>query len=149
MKKIKLTQGKYALVDDEDYEYLNQWKWYFHSTGYAVRNCYKNGHRHIKLHRFLLSAGKKEIDHINGNRLDNRKKNLRRVFRKQNVWNSKKWKNKTSSKGVDFTRNKWRARIGKNWKSIHLGYFKTEKEARKAYIKAAKEFHGEYASWKR
>ena len=75
MKKIKLTQGKYAIVDDEDFAYLNQWRWYYHNN-YAVHTN-KNKSR-IYMHRFILNTPKKMFsDHINGNGLDNRRSNLR------------------------------------------------------------------------
>ena len=100
MKKIKLTQGKVALVDDGDFEWLSQWKWTYKNGGYAYRSIGSKGH--IFLHRAIMKSPKNlEIDHINGNGLDNRRSNLRFATHKQNIRNQQKQKNRTSKyKGV-------------------------------------------------
>lgn len=161
-KKIKLTQGKYALVDAEDFEWLSQWKWYYwkakHArTGYAVRNqkgMEIEGKRSgVRMHRQILS-GAELVDHINGNGLDNRRKNLRAVTHGQQVQNRPTFKNKKNSKlkGVIKTNwegySYWVARIRKDGKYYYLGTFKSELAAHRAYIKKAKELHGEFARWK-
>ena len=99
MKHIPLTQGKVAIVDDKDYEYLNQWKWYAHKKGntyYARRSInYKlNGKkktRTIQMHNIVLSKTdvSKEIDHKNHNGLDNRLSNLRICTHAQNLANQR------------------------------------------------------------
>jgi hypothetical protein len=92
MKRIKLTQGKYALVDDEDFESLNKYKWYFHQ-GYAIRNTkMKFGKRTtIFMHRIITNCPKgKDVDHINMNGLNNQKYNMRVCKRSQNITNDKK-----------------------------------------------------------
>lgn len=132
MKKIKLTQGKYALVDDEDYEWLSQWKWHY-NKGYAVRGVFngKNMSK-IRLHREVAKMKPGEItDHINRNKLDNRKSNLRSVTVSQNRRNVK-------SKGYSWDKkmNKWKAQIQIHRKKIYLGSFTSERSARKAYITA-------------
>lgn len=148
MKTIKLTQGKETIVDDEDYEYLSQWKWYYHN-GYATRSTNRiNGiQTTIRLHKLLTSL-KEEVDHINGNRLDNRKDNLRICSRKENSRNQIK-RNNTSSKykGVSWNKRnqKWMSFITYNYKRIHLGYFYNEIDAAKAYNKAAIKYHKEFA----
>jgi len=88
------------------------------------------------------------IDHINGNGLDNRKANLRPATVAQNAWNSKKRNPRSGYKGVCFDKDKglWRAAIVCNRKRIHLGYFKDKTTAAKAYDKAAKKYHGQFAS---
>jgi len=103
VKKIKLTQGRYALVDDEDFNWLNQWKWCFdRSNGYAHRNQWVNGkNRKIYMHRIILGNPrgiliKVETDHKNRNKLDNRRKNLRVVTRSENVLNKGLQSNNTS-----------------------------------------------------
>lgn len=153
MKKIKLTQGKYAEVDDEDFEWLSQWKWYARNnknTWYAVRNICKNGKRKILyMHRVIMNCPKnKQIDHINHNGLDNRKINLRICTQSKNVMNSRKQKNTSSRyKGVNyhFILNKWRSTIQINRKYKHLGYYKDEIISAKIYDYKAKELFGEYS----
>ena len=164
MKKIKLTQGKYALVDNEDFEYLNQWKWCFHKTpkdtqGYAIRSgyCRKTGKRsRIAIHRVIVKAKLGEIcDHRNGNGLDNRRKNLRTCTLEQSARNKKASRRKklNAIKGVTIIKNNsgipsyWIARITHNKKRIYLGTFKTKRAAEKAYKQAALKFHGEFAKW--
>ena len=95
MKNIKLTKGKFAKVDDEDYEYLNQWKWYAShcpsgNIWYAQRSAYNNGKRKtIKMHRLIIDANKKNVvDHIDGNGLNNTKSNLHECSQRENVINS-------------------------------------------------------------
>jgi len=152
-KKIKLTQGKYALVDAEDFERLSQWKWYI-NHGYAVRNQYGQRHTQVKMHIAIL--GRKpghEIDHVNGKRADNRKKNLRFSTRVQNQQNRPRNKNNTTGfKGVKAhwtgAKFSYQARLWDCGRYIHIGTFKTKLIAHRAYIKKAKEFHGEFARWK-
>ena len=150
-KLIHLTQGKLAIVDDEDYEYLNQWKWRISSSGYARRNSKSNNKLiEIRLHRVITNCPEdKQVDHINGNRLDNRKENLRICTHKQNSYNkSKKRTNKSGYKGVYWctTSKKWRSRIACDGKEIHLGYFDDIKEAAIHYNNAALKYHGEFAN---
>jgi HNH endonuclease/AP2 domain len=151
MKEIKLTQGKFAIVDDEDFERVNQYKWCF-QQGYALRGQWIKGEKITKiigLHRFIMNPKKDEfIDHINGNGLDNRKENLRIVTKQQNAFNSNKPITNTSGyKGVSFFRRdkKWRAVIKLNQKYVHIGYFDDKITAAKAYDKKAKELFGNFA----
>jgi hypothetical protein len=157
MRKIPLTQGKFALVDDEDYGYLIQWRWQYYltkgsSTGYASRGVQKDNVRKIiKMHRVILrEINDLHIDHINGNGLDNRKSNLRYATRAQNRSNSMS-NNKNGFKGVTKKIGRvskpYCAQIRSNGKQYNLGYFKTPKEAHEAYKKAAIELHGEFAKW--
>lgn len=156
MKQIPLTQGKFAIVDDEDYEWLNQWKWYarkHRNTFYAIRNTNQQSseRKHVRMHRLILGLRKgdgKTSDHKNGNGLDNRRKNLRICTKSQNSQNRLPLKNTSSKfKGVYWDKKGkiWRAGIQKNSKRIYLGCFKSEIEAAKAYDRKAKELFGEFA----
>lgn len=148
MKKIQLSQNKKSIIDDEDYERLNQWKWSFHNGGYGVRTTWPDN-KAVLLHRIVMNCpDNMEVDHINGNKLDNRKENLRVCTARENRLNRKKSKNKTSKyKGVHWNKDnsKWRAKITVNDKSISLGCFITELEAAEAYNKSALTYFGKYA----
>ncbi len=149
MKEILLTKGKKTIVDDVDYDMLSQFKWCYSPTGYAVRRAPLEAYALLYLHRVLLEAKDGEyIDHINGDRLDNRKDNLRKCSMSENLMNRGKQKNNSSGyKGVslDKSRNKWQAQIQKNGKNISLGRFYTREDAARAYDKAAVEFHQEFS----
>lgn len=151
MKKIELTHGKFAIVDDEDYEELNKYKWNYKDNGYAVRSKQINGVRlpNIFMHRVIMNTPlDKECDHINGDRLDNRKENLRVCTHAQNCYNKVKKPNTTSKyRGVYFESQtkKWCARAQKNKKQHYLGLFITEEEAALAYNQKARELFGEFA----
>ncbi len=156
MKTIKLTQGKKAMVDDEDYAWLNQWKWYAHkdrNTYYAVRDT---SHRtpkreYIRMHRLILGLKKgdgKLSDHWNHNGLDNRKSNLRLCTYSQNAQNRIPLENTASRfKGVDWQKGakKWCASITNNGKCVHLGLFDSEIQAAKKYDETARGLFGEFA----
>ncbi len=154
MKEIPLTQGRVAIVDDVDFEYLSQWKWCYTAPGYVVRrrrNAELPGSRRIYLHRVVARPLEDEVvDHINRNKLDNRRANLR-CLRDQslNLLNqgiSKK--NKTGVKGVvrlaDKKRSsaKFAAYLSVKNKTHFLGHFDTLEEAERARINASMEYHG-------
>lgn len=150
MKKIKLTKGKYALVDNQDFEFLNQWKWHFLNAGYAARTI-RMGKKFKKvlMHHILITRiiGQ-EVDHKNGNKLDNRKQNLRLCTTTQNHWNRGKLKtNKSGYKGVHWhkARQKWSVNITVNHKKYFLGYFTNKKKAATVYKATAKRFYKEFA----
>lgn len=155
MKQIILTQGKIALVDDEDYTVLVQYRWCVKydpsiDTWYAVSRTPRPEHKQILMHRMVLHLTNPSefVDHIDHNGLNNCRSNLRACCNKQNQHNRRKVKNKTSEyKGVAWikTHKKWRATIMEKGKNRFLGYFNTEKEAAKAYNEKALEMFGAFA----
>ncbi len=158
MKKIKLSQRKYALVDDEDYEYLNQWKWCVckrKKTSYAIGLIKINGCRtQVLMHRLIMNTPPiMETDHIDHDGLNNQKSNLRNCTKQQNAWNRQATgSSKYRGVSVYFVTHKHciskyiAAHISVNSKSVHLGHFKTEEDAARAFDQAAKKHHGEFAN---
>jgi len=150
-KRIPLTKGKYAIIDDGDYEWINQWKWYAHiphgKNIYAVRTE-KNKCKFM--HREILGINDPKVftDHINRNGLDNRRKNLRTCTIVENNRNHPSRKGSSSKyKGVSWNKkhNKWVAMIEKNRVNYYLGCFCDEKNAAIAYNQKAKELFGDFA----
>lgn len=152
MKEIELSKGHQAIIDDEDYEYLNQFKWHFDGR-YAARTIWNKETKKeskVYMHRIIIeSDGNLKVDHINNNKLDNRKSNLRIVTDYENARNQSTQKRKKSSryKGVCFVKdkNKFKAYIKTNGKLIHLGYSDDEKECALLYNKKALELFGEFS----
>jgi len=108
MKKIKLTKGQFTIVDDDMFDYLNQWKWYLNNDGYAVRSKRVfNGKKHIFMHRLVNNTpDNMQTDHINRDKLDNRNENLRNTTKMLNGRNRGTPKNNTSGyKGVVWDKN--------------------------------------------
>lgn len=147
---IELSSGQYAKVDEEYYEYLNQFKWSASkqkNSYYALRQ--KADKTFIYMHQEILGkSNDKIIDHIDGNGLNNTKENLRFVNKSQNAFNSFHPNGISKYKGVwkKQDRNKaWVAEITVEGKKYHLGAFYTEKEAALAYNEAAISLVGVYA----
>ena len=140
MKKIKLTKGQFALVDNDDFEILNKYHWQYNAkTGAEAK---------ILMHRIVIKAPKDTIvDHIDRNRLNNKKSNLRLCTTEQNNHNTGMFKNNTSGyKGVNWNKREkvWKASITKNNKRVGLGVFKTAREAAIAYNNAVIKLRGEF-----
>lgn len=142
-KRIPLTQGEFAIVDAEDFDYLNRWKWYTHkqkhSGIYAVRNKPGKKRQMLFMHREVMKApkGGPMVDHINHNGLDNRKGNLRFASPTLNQLNRKSAKNNPHGiAGVTRLKNRWLARINFEGRAYHLGHFKSKTDAINARKKA-------------
>jgi hypothetical protein len=158
LKTIALTQGKTALVDDEDYNKISHFPWFairqrkhwyaVYATGPATARV------HHRMHTVLMKPPSgMEVDHINGDGLNNTRANMRIVRPADNAKNRRKGTGKggrpTTSqyKGVNFypLRSCWLARIMVDKRSIHIGYFASEEAAARAYDQAAAQHHGEFA----
>jgi hypothetical protein len=153
MREIPLDKGFHAIVDDEDYEEVSKYHWW-ENSGYAVRKIKTpSGWKVIRMHRWLMglqTGDRREVDHINGNKLDNRRStNLRICTHAENMKNYGRPASNTSGfKGVNFEPrwNRWRARIKVNGKRIFLGEFSTPEAAHEAYKQAAEKHHGEFSN---
>ena len=150
---VLFTQkGQEIIIDKEDYNKIKDYTWKLNTNGYAITEV-KKGLEKVKsimLHRLINNTPEGMItDHINRNKLDNRKENLRTCTTSENAMNRKtNYKNETSkTKGVDYRKqdNMWRARICKNGNRINLGLFKTEEEAIKARLNAEKDIFAEFS----
>lgn len=142
---IELSKGKRTLVDDRDYERLSKHDWYYGFRGYAMRSKrMPNGRRKtVSMHREILGVGPdQEVDHINGDKLDNRRSNLRTVSKSANLHNRSAY-GPSKVKGVswDKRKKKWRAEIGKNGRRFWLGYHDTKAAANAAYRSAARKLY--------
>lgn len=150
--RVPLSRGKFALVSDEDGPRVLQFKWSYDGNGYAcrkVRTTRRDGtpfQRKILLHRFVLDAPQgMDVDHVNRNRLDNRRCNLRLATRGQNAANMPP--RRGALKGV-YRRsdcNRWRAEIVVDGRKRHLGTFLSALDAAVTYDQAALEAWGEFA----
>lgn len=154
MKKIPLSQGKFALVDDADFEWLNQWNWYAnknHNTYYAVRSGKLNGKNTlILMHRQILGLTDPKIygEHWDGDGLNNQRSNLRPATNSENQKNKKSKTNGTSKYlGVSWDKGcrKWVCHINIDGKAKYLGLFTDETQAALKYNEYAKIHHGDFA----
>lgn len=161
MKKVPLSRGMFALVDDEDFERVSHFKWHAVQTApgvfYAARSArFGTKQKMILMHRFLLDAASGiDVDHENRNRLDNRRStNIRLATRGQNLaakptldtWQGRK---KTSPfRGVarDKRSGRWTAQISDDGKKRHLGIFDCQEDAARCYDTAAKSLFGTFAT---
>lgn len=154
MKEIKLTRGFVTLVDDEDFQYLNQFKWYafknHNRNYYAARRKTNPGgtSKTVFMHREIINPSiGNQVDHKSRNSLDNTRANLRECTPAQNSMNKKNQNgSKSQYKGVTIFGGKWKAQITCNNKGIYLGLFTSEALAALAYDNKAKELFGEFAN---
>lgn len=148
-QKILLTnRSSFAFVDDADYALLMQWRWRLNNKGYVVRSETIGGKRVvINMHRVIMDAQRGQyVDHIDNDKLNNTRSNLRLCTQSQNQANRRLHKNNTSGyKGVTRRGSRWHARIEVNGKSIHLGYHDSALQASRIYDHAARRFFGEFA----
>lgn len=150
MKEIILSSGRVALVDDQDCKYLSQWKWCYDGN-YATRSVWDSETKRKKkiyMHRALLNPEiGLEVDHINRDKLDNQRQNLRVCTSQENQMNKLKGRDRNLPKGVYWCKNKRRFRTkgSFNKKEKHIGDFTNVLEAAKAYDKWAEDNHGEFA----
>lgn len=149
MIEVPLTQGLFAIIDDEDFSIISKYKWCAHrrrsrSGFYAVTNIGgRKNHKTLQMHRLILGlsfADKRQGDHINGDSLDNRRINLRIATHAENQHNRRV----SASAGVRF-RKRWEAYITHNNKYLYLGTFDTSAEALSARIEAEKKYFGEFS----
>jgi len=155
MKIITLTQGKVALVDDEDFERLSAFKWHYaedkksNKGGYAKRVNPGEGPSYLWMHKVILGLSEHEQgDHRDGNKLNNQKYNLRPATHSNNTYNKvMDGRNSSGFKGVSMPKHfkRWRARAVIHGKEYWGGYFYTREAAAKAYDKLAVKLFGEFA----
>lgn len=142
MKQVPLTKGKFAIVDDEDFVNISQYRWHLHGR-------YANNVAAGAMHRYLLGAPEgRYVDHINGDSLDNRRENLRFATHGENMMNKHVHWGKSKYKGVIWNKSKsvWFVRVQGDKTRIFVGSFRDEIAAAEAYNVAAKQMHGEFAS---
>ena len=155
MKQITLTQGKIALVDDSGFDMLSKFKWFankFNGKWYAVRSfgTRKTKKGSIMMHREIMKTVKgMDTDHIDGDGLNNQRKNLRACTHSENSCNRGKQKNNTSGfKGVTWnkTGKTWQAQIKVKNKYIYLGCSPSESFAYKMYVEGCEKYHGKFSN---
>lgn len=151
MQMIPLNQGAYAIVDDEDFEFLSQWNWFLSSQGYAFRNeRHGQGRRTtIFMHRVVAKTPRRCFtDHINFNPLDNRRSNLRICTKRQNNFSRRVLAPKadTPYRGVYFRYGtRYHARLKCGGKAILLGTFDNAEDAARCYNEGARKYFGQFA----
>jgi hypothetical protein len=152
MREIKLTRGKVAIVSDEDYEHLSQWKWHWHPLNFATR---RDRDQLRYMHREIMSPPPgMVVDHCDADRLNNQRGNLRVVTQQQNLFNTgkrpRRLPDRSAFKGVCGPQPRkrcgprWTAFISLNDKVRNVGTFASEVQAAVAYDAAAVELHGMY-----
>lgn len=142
--EIRVSNGQRALVDKADHKLLNQFSWHVNSSGYVQTQMRLRGCKptNVYMHRYILDPPyKSDVDHINGNKLDNRRRNLRVCTRSENLQNMKELGGSSKYRGVhwDKRRKKWIASIRLDGKKVYLGGFDFEVDAAVTYDNACRE----------
>ena len=152
MKEVPLTQGRVALVDDEDYELVSRYKWcatHMHGKWYAIRSVNRDGKKTSEYMHIVIAQSRGKgmtVDHINGDGLDNRRANLRMATMQQQSHNRAKSRNTLNLfKGITVNGKGWKAQSACDGRKYYLGTFATPQEAALAYDAKARELHGEFA----
>ena len=150
MKEIPLGRGFIAIIDDNDYGAVKNHNWWSSKNGQRVYAISSENGKTVYMHRKIIAPEKgMHVDHIDGNGLNNSRKNLRICTRSQNVRNAKKTLSKTTSlyKGVYFDKRVklWSSDICVDRERIRLGFFKNQEDAALAYNFAAIKHHGQFA----
>lgn len=149
-KKVALGSGQFAIVDDEDFDLVNQYVWQGHKAGKAGKGGdYVYAVTRIRMHRLVTNCPKgMYVDHINGDTLDNRKSNLRICTNAENQQNTRSRGGSSRFKGVSYSQKKKRWKASFMWKGrvYYCGSFATEEDAARAIDKLRKEVCGEYAT---
>lgn len=139
--EIHTIKGEIILVDNDDFDIVSKYCWYVSTKGYAYSRKNK---KHVSMHRLIMNPEKLQVDHINRNKLDNRKSNLRLVTNQQNQYNTRLPRNNTSGfKGVYYNKdcNKWSAQITVNKQTINLGLFENKELAIQVRLLAEKQYY--------
>jgi hypothetical protein len=154
VRQVPLTQGEVALVDDDDYPLAAPYKWHRATHGYAARwepDAVEgwSRKRQVDMHHHIMGTipGQVIWDHVNGNKADSRRCNLRRVTYSQNMINRRRCGRTSRYRGVDWCSRlgKWRARIRTDRRLVHLGYLDSEVDAARLYDEGAILYHREFA----
>ncbi len=153
MAQLKTKCGKLITIDDCDFDLLNKKRWHLNSGKYAVASIKTGYYKYklVRLHRIVLGMSHEDlrvVDHMNGDKLDNRRSNLRICTSSQNARNRKiHSNNKSGYKGVSLHKASglYTVKIRVEGKTINVGYFKNDIIAANAYNDAALKYHGEFA----
>lgn len=153
MAEIPLTKGRVAIVDDDCYEELAAFNWHFRSNGYAARHLPRNHYRRgvEYMHRRVLGGDSEHIDHVNGDKLDNRRSNLRPATRRQNMANRVQRRSKWGFAGVSYyasrgSPRKWAAYTVMDGRKVRIGFFDSAVVAAHAYDDFMRVTLGEFAT---
>lgn len=154
-KSIKLTQGRFAILDDYWFSELSKYKWYIYRKkngkcyAFRLERLPNKKSKTVLMHRVIMNAQKGVIiDHIDGDGLNNHPNNLRIATNSQNLMNrGKTSKNTSGFKGVHWNKGhgKWQAQINVGGKHKSVGFFTTKELAYEAYCEACNKYHGEFA----